>query len=96
VSSQAVASVVLGYGDIKAKVHQLQEGSSQHFLHIAKVGELEGFALHATSKQLEAIYEALKIWSEETSRPGLCSTCPPPSNGAFMKTQSSPPKKPRR
>jgi hypothetical protein len=85
VSEQVVSGVVLAYGDIKVKVVQLQEGSSQHFLHIAKAGELEGFALHATSKQLSAIYEALHQWSEETSRPDLYNTSPPPSNGASMK-----------
>jgi hypothetical protein len=68
VSEQVVSGVVLAYGDIKVKVYRLQGGSSQHFLHIAKVDELEGFALHATSKQLAAIYEALHQWSE-----GNCS-----------------------
>jgi hypothetical protein len=85
-SAQVVTGIVLGFGDINVEVHRIQEGSVMHYLRISKVGELEGFALHATSKQLDVIYEGLHKWKEETSKPALSSTYQPQQNGEFTKT----------
>ncbi len=63
-SRQIVSGVVLGSGELKVTVHQIKEGSSQHYLYISNASELEGFALHATAKQLETIYEGLCAWKD--------------------------------
>lgn len=65
-SKQIISSVMLEAGEIEAKVGNYKGGTT--WLLLKSAGELQGFALHATPKQLEAIREALNIWSAESSR----------------------------
>ena len=66
-SRQIISNIMLEVGEIEAKVGDYKGGTT--WLLIKQVGELQGFALHATPQQLLVIYASLDEWKKNLDVP---------------------------